>query len=73
MKCPWRATVLEEVASRTRWRRAAMGRASARTFCQLTANKLVGKGVVGPLGDHLALATINLVASGAHTDVQRTA
>jgi hypothetical protein len=73
LKCPSKATVLEEVASRTRWRRAAMGRASARTFCQLTANKLVGKGVVGPLGDHLALATINLVASGAHTDVQRTA
>lgn len=62
---------LVHVCRSTRWRKCPVGRgASKREHAQITATKLVGQGMVGALGDHLALATINLVALNLHTSVK---
>jgi hypothetical protein len=64
--------VLARVAKQTRWRRCPLGRGGAkRASSQFTATKLVGKGMVGALGDHLAIATVNLVAMGLHDSVRK--
>lgn len=56
------------VARLTKWRRFPNGR-SRGVPTQFTATTLQGGGMVGPLGDHLMLATINLVALGLHDRV----
>jgi hypothetical protein len=59
------------VARLTKWRRCPGGRgASKRQHPNFTASKLEGQGMVGALGDHLALAALNLVAIGLHTAVK---
>ena len=64
------AAVFSTVVQRTKWRRFPMGRSRAG-LGQFTATALQGGRMVGPLGDHLILATINLVAMGLHDQVQR--
>lgn len=63
------AQVFSTVARTTKWRRFPQGRSRGMPI-QFTATTLQGGGMIGPLGDNLMLATINLVALGQHRNVQ---
>ena len=66
---PHDAQVFSTVARTTKWRRFPQGRSRGMPM-QFTATTLQGGGMIGPLGDNLMLATINLVALGQHRNVQ---
>lgn len=65
---PLDAETFANVARRTKWRRFPSGRARL-ALIQFTATRIHGGSMIGPLGDHLILATINLVALGLHDQV----
>ena len=60
---PRAAELLQRVCNRTKWRKS-MGK-QCTEFPQFTATGTSGR-MVGSLGDNLASATVNLVASGQH-------
>lgn len=64
------AATFEEVARLTKWRRHPRGRGPGG-MPHFTATPSVGKGTLGPLGTHLALAVVNLVSAGQHMSVQK--
>ena len=68
--CPSMADTLHQVCTHTRWRKCPQGGAKGGSP-QFTATWHGRRGMCGPLGCHLALATINLVANNLHTQVQR--
>lgn len=65
---PRDAETFSTVVRRTKWRRFPGGRARVGSI-QFTATKIQGGSMIGPLGDNLMLATINLVALGLHDQV----
>ena len=70
LRCPSQADLLHHVCTTTKWRKAPLGQ-SKTAPPSFIASYLSKGGMCGPLGSNLALATINLVASGKHSLVQK--
>ena len=68
LQCPSLADTLHDACLHTKWRKCPRGQGRV---VQFTATYLARGGMCGPLGPHLVLATINLVAAGKHMRVQR--